>query len=705
MRKRIRSRGKRKASTRRPNKATTGAPSGGGTTRREFLANVGAAAIVAVTSSSAKAGTAQFPGAVAGSLPTPLYRIHPFLGIARVGNADPSDFFIGAEIPGYPPDAVGDAGSAVPPYKDTSRDPNGLVKPQAARFRIFEYGYVNNRLTPLREVNLGTAGIQSITWTAHIANKKASFYLENNSAGDATAGIYPPLPAAGLRNPSVANRQSLENDFGPRSISGASAGPVTIDPYSGSPVSVVRDASGNPLIDYMGQLRTDAQGRLIFIGGKGKSASSSVPTPSLTHWSNNFGWFDDTGDGPVTATVTLTNGKTYQMNGTDPVSGQPWAGSAWVTATVPRHAPSQQAAVTLYDCLYDVAVRSLPYPKNSALYDDGGPLASLRRLQADFTPGAAREFPTYMPDFATEINPLLLSGYRYIFTTELANFKMQSLLDPSLADPGAASAKNRSGVYVYVRAPLGALASGGPQAMPSLRGDDPYMGQSLAHYMFAQAGPGVVHGASLPTSADYTNPLRSLPLTHVQYGLLGRWSDGFFTNAGTPPEQLSPAITPHGLDRAALENCIGGAFGPGLEVGWQIRHPALFAEPFRLDPNAKSQYLDQNGHPELTPIGPGHFTRQQAVPWQADYNACRTEGQYGWWPSGRVTAVWLSSSDFARGLINARVDWARPDDVFPGNNKQSNYDDMLNNWWKFGFLALSADGTAWVETERAPHVP
>jgi hypothetical protein len=673
---------------------------GGGLTRREFIVGVGAAALLAATAGKAEAAPS-LPGAVPGSLNPPLYRIHPFLGIARVGNSDPSNYFIGPEVPGYPPNVAGDAGSSVPNYKD----PTGLVKPQAARFRIFEYGYVNNRLTPLREVNLQTAGVQSITWTAQLANKKASFHLENNSAGDSTAGVNPPLPSVGFRNPSVTNRRSLENDFGPRSITGASAGPVTIDPYTGTPVSVARDSSGNPLIDYMGQLRTDAAGRLIVIGGKGKSVSSTVPTPSLTHWANNDGWFDDVGDGPVTATVTLSNGKTFPMNGTDPVSGKAWAGSAWVTTTVPRHAPSQQAAITLYDCLYDMAVRFLAYPKESVLYDTGGPLASLRLLQADFSPGAAREFPTYVPDFATEINPLLLRGYRYVFTTELANFKMQSMLDPSMADPTAAAAAARSGVYTYLRAPLGAAGGTGPQAMPSLRGDDPYMGQSLAHYMFAQAGPGVVHGGSIPTSADFKNPLRSLPFTHVQYGLLGRWSDGNFTNTGTPTWQLPAAITPHGLDRAALENCIGGAFGPGLELGWQIRNPALFSEPFRLNPNATSQYLDQNGNPEGTPMVAGHFTRQQAVPWQADYNACRSEGQFGWWPSGRPTAVWLTSSDFNKGTLSARVDWARPDSKFPGNNVLSNYDDMVNNWWKFGFLALSADGSAWIETERAPTVP
>lgn len=679
---------------------------GKGVTRREFLAGVGAVAIGAAGSGRVQAA-GSFPGAVGGSLSTPLYRIHPALGIARVGNADPSEFFIGPEVPGYPPDVMGDEGSTVPPYKDA----NGLVKPQAARFRIFEYGYVNGRLTPLREVNLGTAGVQSITWTAHLANKKASFHRENNSAGDATSGLVPPLPSIGFRNASVANRQSLENDFGPRSIAGAAAGPVTIDPYSGSPVSVVMDATGHPLIDYMGQLRTDAEGRLLVIGGKGKSASTTVPTPVLTHWANNDGWFDDVGDGPVTATVTLTNGKQIQMNGTDPISGKPWAGSAWVTVSTPRYAPSMLGAVTLYDLFYDVAVRNLPYPKESALYDDGGPLASLRRLQADFTPGAVREFPTYVPDFQTEINPLLQSGYRYIFTTELANLKMQSLLDPGLADPSAASAAARKGVLVYMRAPLGAQNSGGPQAMPSLRGDDPYMGQSLAHYMFAQDGPGVVHGASLPTRNDFTNTFRSLPITHVQLGLLGRWADGSFTNSGTPPSQQAPAITPHGLDRAALENCIGGAFGPGLEAGFQIRNPALFSEPFRLNPNATSQYLDQNGNIETlpngapVPMGPGHFTRQQALPWQADYNACRTEGQYGWWPSGRPTAVFLTSADYVKGSLNARVDWARSDAKFPGGNTLSTYDDMLNNWWKFGFLELSADGAAWIETERAPNVP
>jgi hypothetical protein len=654
---------------------TTG---GGGPTRREFIAGVGAAAAAAAAAQPASAAS---PGTVPGSLNPPLYRIHPAIGIARVGNADPSTFFVGPEVPGHSPLNDG-TGTNVPNYKDAQ----GLVKPQAARFRIFEYGYVNKRLTPLREVTLDTAGISAITWTAHLANKKASFYIEAGPAGDATSGVTPLLPAAGLRNASVTNRRSLESDFGARTVSGRSQKPAEFRyGTSGNPAaeSVVLGADGKPVIPYLGQLRTDASGRLLVIGGQGKSASNLSPPAPLTTFSNNENWFDDVSDGPVTATVTLTNGKQIQVDGTDPVSGKPWAGSAWVLVTPLKAAPAMKAAVTAYDLLFDVAVRFLPYPPESVLYDDGGPLASLRVMQKDFIAGASPEFPTYVPDFATQIQPMLVNGWNYRWTTELVNNKMDSLVDPTLSDPSAAAAAARSGVYVYMRPPLGIPNGTGPQDMPRLRGDQPYLGK----------------GQLTTSTTSAASPIRSLPVTHVQLGLYRRWSDGFFTNAPANPPPL--AITAHGLDRAALECCVGGAFFPGLEVGWQIRNPALFSEPFRLNPKATSQFLDMNGVPEGTPIGPGHFSRQQALPWQADFNDCRSEGSYGWWPSGRPTAVLLNPTD----TLNQRVDWARPDSKFSGGNAQSTHDDMLQNWWKFGFVELDAASGTYIEKERAPHVP
>lgn len=675
----------------------TGASGGGGPSRRDFIKGVGAAAAIAASAQPAAASSQ--PWAVPGSLSPPLYRVHPALGFARVGNADPSTFFIGPEVPGYPPLADSPApgqqavGTTVPHFKDA----NGLVKPQAARFRIFEYGMVNGRLAPLREVNLSTPGVSSITWNVHLANKKASFHLENGSAGDSTSGY--PLPAIGYRNPNVANRQSLENDYGPRSISGAMANPVNIAPGMGNDVSVVTGPdSRTPVIPYMGQLRTDAAGRLLVLGGKGYAASNLNPPAPLTHWANNDNWFDDVGDGPVTATVTLSNNQQVSMNGTDP-NGQPWVGSAWVMTTVPRFSPWTYGAVSLYDLVFDVGVRGLPIPPLNALYDTGGPLARLKAMKADLQVGAPVELPTYVPDFTTEIYPMLLAAYNYRWTSELVNAKMDSLMDPAMGDPSAASSAARNGLWQYIREPVGALSLPGNRDMPRLRGDDPYQGQSLAHYMFAQQGPGVSKGGdpTAPSAADIASNIRSLPVLHTQFGMYQKWAAGQFTVSNTA--QPAPAITPHGLDRAALEACIGGAFGPGLEIGWQIRNPALYTEPFRLNPNATSRYLDQNGVPEGTPVGPGHFSRQQALPWHGDFNDCRSEGSYGWWPSGRPTAALLNPTD----SLNKRVDWARPDSKYPAGNTSSNYYDIQANWWKFGFLEPSQG--ALVEKERAPHVP
>src|SRR5215472_1450231 len=156
------------------------ATKGPGVSRRRFVAGAGAAAAAAVTKPALA-----FSG---GAGTTPIYRIHPAIGVARLGNADPSTYFIGPEAPGYGP-LNSPPGTAVPPYKAA----DGRVKPQGARFRIFEYALVNGRLLPVREVNLDTPGVASITWTVHLANKKASFYKFNGPAGETS----PPEP---LRN-------------------------------------------------------------------------------------------------------------------------------------------------------------------------------------------------------------------------------------------------------------------------------------------------------------------------------------------------------------------------------------------------------------------------------------------------------------------------------------------------------------------------
>jgi hypothetical protein len=624
-----------------PNDPKKPAPAAGATnvSRRRFVAGAGAAAAVLTKSALAFAA-----GGAA-----PIYRIHPAIGVSRLGNADPDTFFVGPEAPGYGPLGA-PPGTDAPPYKAA----DGRVKPQATRFRIFEYATVNGRLVPVREVNLDTPGVLAITWNVHLANKKASFHAFLGPAGETSA----PGP---LRNAAVSDRRSLEIDFGPRAVSGRSQGPVEFRPGGsvGYTESCPRNVNGQAVIGYLGQLRTDAEGNLIVLGGQGQASYQSATPPPLTTYANNDGWFDDASDGPVTATVTIDDNGVAR---TIPIDAK---GGSWILCTPPDFAPRIGGAVSGYDLLFDLAVRSIPIPPENGLYDDGGPLARLRVLKADFTPGVASELPHAVPSFTDEIQPILLAGYNYWWVDAAVTQKHNSLIDPNLGNPDPQYGKARQGVFTYIRPPAG-LPTSLTGTMPHLKGDNPYVGTS--------------------------NGEKFLELTHVQYALLSRWANGTFTPAtGAPPPP--PMISATGLDRAVLENCVGGAFFPGIEFGWQIRNASLYAEPFRLNLQATSGYWGETG----VPLAAGHFTRQMAVPWHADFNDCRNEGDYGWWPSQRPNDALPSAT------ATQRVDWARPTTEFTSGGVVSEHSDMVANWYKFGFLA--EEGELFVETERAAQIP
>ncbi|MET8112787.1 LodA/GoxA family CTQ-dependent oxidase [Streptomyces prasinus] len=84
--------------------------------------------------------------------------IHPSLGIARVGNS-PTEFFIGPEVPGVPPQPAGG-------FKDAE----GRVKRQVARFRVYGYGADGTVLGEL------TPEHAEISWTVELANTKGAWF-------------------------------------------------------------------------------------------------------------------------------------------------------------------------------------------------------------------------------------------------------------------------------------------------------------------------------------------------------------------------------------------------------------------------------------------------------------------------------------------------------------------------------------------------
>jgi hypothetical protein len=493
----------------------------------------------------------------------------------------------------------------------------------------------------------------------------------------------------------------LINDFGARSIAGANAAPVKFTADSATaPALIVKRADGSVVIDYLGQLRTDAAGRLLVLGGKGHSASSIDPPQTLTHWSNNNFWFDDGSDGPVTATMTFDDGCSAEMSA---------AGKAWVLVGPPDYSPDLRGAVSLYDVLYDMGVRWQGKLPDNSLYDTDQQLVRLKDLHtrwpawlANPDPNSNFEFGDYKPDYQTEIWPVVLNAVNYVYTTALVNFKHGNMLTDPLGTPGADGDKARGVFFSYVRPPQFAATNGnGPGTMPKLYGDNWYVGNNNFHFDFGQNGTGNQGGGGMGNPGGHVPQYqRYLTLTPTQYGLLHAWVAGKFVPPGSTPPG-SDAITPHGLDRAALENCIGGAFYPGIECSWQIRNPALFVEPFRIDHTAASQVLDLTGKPEGTTIGPGNFSRQMALPWQCDFNDCSKLLNLGWWPSARPDDVFLNATD----SLKDRVPWARLDDGswFTPATPEA-YNAMHANWYKFGFV-LDAGGGAYTEQERGGPIP
>jgi hypothetical protein len=614
-------------------------------------------------------------------LPT-IYKIHPSIGVARVGNS-PDAFFIGPEVPGRPPEGDDSCGSTVPPFKDSS----GKIKRQGARFRVYRYDdNGKGQYAPVDEKTLDSKDVEWIVWSVHLANKKSGFFQFDGLLGDVVYGPTGVTPRR--RNASVVNPKDLWLDPGVRRISGRSAGPVEFSKKTSAigPSFWPRQPLFPP-IEYTGELRTDPSGRLVVLGGRG-AVASLAGAADIRYYANNDGWFDDIADGPVDAFIKLKG-----------VPQAVQAAGAWVLCAPPCFAPYSQHIVTLWDTLFDLNAREVKLPANDARFD--GALKSLKAINREFFGRAWGEntLSKYIPVFEDDIWPILKRGLQIVFLYRPAKSAHVLLgnafprdagaaLYPLLASNDASTQELRKVLFKRLHPP-GVNGDGMPnQDMPRLLGDDPDDRWKVADR-------------------------RRLTLTPTQHALMDQWAKGHFTATAIAPPGLPPAtIAPDGLDKAALENCVGGAFYPGIECSWQIRHPDIFKEPFRIHAGAPSQYLaDANS------IDAGHFSRQMAVPWQADFLYCHQAAYkrddngamdlWGWWPVQRPHHVYVSEDEAkASNLMiswvrstkdGARVDWAS------GGQEEPSFTEMLANWMNFGFVL--AKGDLQFETERPPNVP
>ncbi len=561
--------------------------------------------------------------------------IYPAIGIARVGNS-PDEFFIGPEIP-WP--ATLPAGS----YKDA----RGALKRQAARFRV--YG-LDGRGEVVREL---TADDAQITWKVQVANKKAAWY-----EFDVAMDISQAKPVS-LRNSNITDRAQLSIDPGPVTITGKdqSGAQYRFDKgrFLGEPV-------------YLGELRTDEVGRLLFLGGHGSSRSPFGNNPPTT-FANNDGWCDDVSDGPVDAEV-LYQGERLEVEG------------AWVATTPPNYAPDLISVQTLWDVIFDTL---------NGLYV------------------TAKAKPSFMADILPLLNQFSMTqwvnkgffasygyGESYDFSDPELLYKLATVTTARAGQTDDQFKEYRQQIFNYFRPP--STKEVDPRMWPWLYGDN--------------------------MNVPATSPNGYFTVTRTIYSYLQQWAAGDFVQdwdpAFEPPGSLEeiadPRVQAEMLTKAALWFCLGGPFHPGCELTWPMRLPGMYTGPFRIRRRAQGDPEPDPG-PVLTPDGfqnqlyfttplsifwngPGTLTRWMAVPWQTDTASCRAgyEAAYDpyiptFWPTHVPNHV-LAESDYKTVMdeklpreqrlaaFNRRVVWYR----ILGENYLDQINNMVSHYGDLGVV-------------------
>jgi hypothetical protein len=586
------------------------------------------------------------------SKPVVRCAIHPSVGVARVGNAPADDYYLAPEVPGR----------AADPGPQGYKNAKGQVRKEGARFRIYGYDKKGN---VVREI---TSDEAEITWEVHLANRKPAWYQFMNAMDLKQYAL-----STTWRNAAVAGelRQALVNDPGAIRISGRDThGPV----YRFDQGYVRFGASGGPIQVPLGELRTDDQGRLIVLGGDGRSASA-VNQPAVT-FANNDNWYDDVSDGPVRARVKLKGGQ--EMD----------AEPAMVAVTPPNFGPGLYGTVTLFDVIQDLFLRQ-GWEKQ---------------------PEELRFWDRIFPIFERMVNSQwVMQGSNILFGPGSPG----DLTDPKrlkvLSDPGKKARAERERVFKLFRQPPPPWDSPEPRTTlppPQPSRLPPFYGDGFGEYT------GIA--------------IDELALTVTQYEWLRRWAEGDFVpgKPHVPPirlEDLPLAEQPRALDRTPLEDCLGGPFHPGIELTWPMRRPSMWRVPknangllYRLNilPPGESPKDDYGAvlTPEaclgpdgpLTASGPGSLTRWLGVPWQTDEASCLNgydASTYLPLPSFWATRVpneVLSQHAFDQAThtelpyatrfrqLSYRQNWLRD---IQGSGYQSRINNMVKEWHLLGIIA------------------
>ena len=553
-------------------------------------------------------------------------RIHPAIGIARVGNSEEyylgPESMAGMELPGK----TCTGGLPIRPGTEDStilstelRDSSGKLKRQAARFRIFQYAFedaagpevypLGNQGHPVEVVIGSTVDgkvVKDIVWTVHLANKKANSWEGGEGVAPFENGATPKLRNASFGvhdTPDDAQRLALlVIDPGPRAVQAsrqvmlrfdAATEPCCADAASGDvhalpayPVSFPRGATPGAqgadshapgaIIATLGAITTESNGRLLVLGGYGKACGFDVQghyaAGAVLHDNvNNDCWFDDVADGPVTAVLVFADGSSREAEG-----------SAWVVSSDPSYAPQTASVVSLWDDLYCTWLEKMAL--RPAIYASGS-----------YQTG-------YQCQFGSDVQPILRAASLQKWTTSLPP---RAIKEHDRLGQMAADGLRGYRIMNFIRDP----------DQPDLPTATPQMPLSLGDA-----------GSAL------------LSLTRAQYFFMQQWSQDRYAPAGSEVALGAGEA----LDRTVLFNCLGGRYSPGIEMGFIVRDPMLYRQawqrhdsggPFRinrqrLDYRAavrERPFLDGGYTPlQDAAVQPGDLSKFMALPWHTDYNSCAT---------------------------------------------------------------------------------
>ena len=605
-------------------------------------------------------------------------RIHPAIGISRVGNSD--EYILSPETSAGMPEAGSEISGGLPIVPGTEattimdkdlRDGAGRLKPHAQRFRIFAYLKTPDGsypyAGPVEEVVIGSEidgkTVESITWQVHMANKKANnwiipedpksnlsdnpeanfgvgglaWYFDGQSPNvrngnfgrnaDIMAGGGNGLPPDQVEMSDPQRLKRLVLDSGPKVVTSGSDARVKFDDKTQCQFiqadGTIADVDypvqfphlnfdklfepGEPLTN-MGSMETDAKGRLHVIGAPGYAAgwfqtannpggdvpsgTPDQPFPLASDIDNN-GWFDDAGDGPVTAMLTFTDG-------TKRVIDIP----AWCLCADPAYAPQVRNIVTVWDEVYNAWLRSPELVLDDAIYI---PTSRVEGTYQD----------SFLPSFKQDVWSMFRAAYLQMFTTDLNAKGMgahKRISKISATDDPATYLNIKSFIRDPNAGPDNELQDGAPK-MPLALGD---------------------------TGASF------LTVTHTQYFFLNQWF------AGTYEDRDQGLTAGELLDKNTLTNLLGGRFSPGIDLTFVVRDPYLYNQdwkaadvgPFRVGAKPLDYSTVQSDTPFLTigykpgfnspatgtapepadllQVEPGDLCKFMALPWHTDYNSCAT---------------------------------------------------------------------------------